>query len=35
LNCNTTHAEFSREGRVNSNGDVTGSYQPLIVNELE
>jgi type IV pilus assembly protein PilA len=35
LNCNATLAQFSREGAINSNGDVTGSYQPLIVNELE
>jgi prepilin-type N-terminal cleavage/methylation domain-containing protein len=35
LNCNKTLAEFSRQGAINSNGDVTGSYQPLIVNELE
>jgi prepilin-type N-terminal cleavage/methylation domain-containing protein len=35
LNCNSTLSEFSRQGGINSNGDVTGSYQPLIVNELE
>jgi prepilin-type N-terminal cleavage/methylation domain-containing protein len=35
LNCNTTLSEFSRQGSINSNGDVTGSYQPLIINELE
>jgi prepilin-type N-terminal cleavage/methylation domain-containing protein len=35
LNCNATRAEFSRLGQINSNGDVTGSYQPLITNELE
>jgi prepilin-type N-terminal cleavage/methylation domain-containing protein len=35
LNCNNTTASFSREGGVNGNGDVTGSYQPLILNELE
>jgi len=35
LNCNATLAEFSRQGAINSNGDVTGSYQPLILNELE
>jgi len=35
LNCNTTLASFTRQGAVNTNGDVTGSYQPLIVNELE
>ena len=35
LNCNGVHSEFSRLGQINSNGDVTGSYQPLIVNELE
>jgi type IV pilus assembly protein PilA len=35
LNCNQTSSSFSRQGSVNSNGDVTGSYQPLIVNELE
>ena len=35
LNCNQVNSEFSRQGAINSNGDVTGSYQPLIVNELE
>jgi prepilin-type N-terminal cleavage/methylation domain-containing protein len=35
LNCNSTMSEFSRQGSIDSNGDVTGSYQPLIVNELE
>jgi type IV pilus assembly protein PilA len=35
LNCNGTDSNFSRQGAINSNGDVTGSYQPLIVNELE
>ena len=35
LDCDGTLAEFSRVGQINSNGDVTGSYQPYIVNELE
>ena len=35
LNCNSVLSEFSRQGKINANGDVTGSYQPLIVNELE
>ncbi len=35
LNCDTVLAQFSRQGGINSNGDVTGSYQPVIVNELE
>jgi prepilin-type N-terminal cleavage/methylation domain len=35
LNCNATLAMFSRQGGINTNGDVTGSYQPLITNELE
>jgi type IV pilus assembly protein PilA len=35
LNCNQVLSEFSRQGAINSNGDVTGSYQPMIVNELE
>jgi type IV pilus assembly protein PilA len=35
LDCDKTLAEFSRLGEINSNGDVTGSYQPYIVNELE
>ena len=35
LNCNKTTSSFSRQGAINTNGDVTGSYQPLIVNELE
>jgi prepilin-type N-terminal cleavage/methylation domain-containing protein len=35
LNCNGTLSTFSRNGSINSNGDVTGSYQPIIANELE
>jgi prepilin-type N-terminal cleavage/methylation domain-containing protein len=35
LNCNGTTSSFSRQGSVNTSGDVTGSYQPLISNELE
>jgi prepilin-type N-terminal cleavage/methylation domain-containing protein len=35
LNCNTVVSEFFRQGSVNNNGDVTGSYQPQINNELE
>jgi prepilin-type N-terminal cleavage/methylation domain-containing protein len=35
LNCNGVLSEFSRTGAINSIGDVTGSYQPLILNELE
>jgi prepilin-type N-terminal cleavage/methylation domain-containing protein len=35
LNCNKALSEFSRMGAINSNGDVTGSYQPYIVSELE
>jgi prepilin-type N-terminal cleavage/methylation domain-containing protein len=35
LNCNSTVSTFERTGKINSNGDVTGSYQPLITNELE
>jgi hypothetical protein len=35
LNCNHTLATFTRTGSINANGDVTGSYQPVIVNELE
>jgi prepilin-type N-terminal cleavage/methylation domain-containing protein len=35
LNCNSTRSSFTRQGMINTNGDVTGSYQPLIVNELE
>jgi prepilin-type N-terminal cleavage/methylation domain-containing protein len=35
LNCNTTLSDFRRSGLINSNGDVTGSYQPTITNELE
>ena len=35
LDCDSTLAQFSRLGQINSNGDVTGSYQPYIVNELE
>jgi len=35
LNCNGTRSTFERTGGINSNGDVTGSYQPIISNELE
>jgi len=35
LDCDNTLAQFSRNGQINTNGDVTGSYQPYIVNELE
>ncbi len=35
LNCNSTLSTFQRMGSINSNGDVTGSYQPVITNELE
>ena len=35
LNCNGTNSTFARTGLINGNGDVTGSYQPLITNELE
>jgi prepilin-type N-terminal cleavage/methylation domain-containing protein len=35
LNCNSVLATFVRTGSINTNGDVTGSYQPVITNELE
>ena len=35
LDCDSTLATFAREGGINSNGDVTGSYQPTVTNELE
>jgi prepilin-type N-terminal cleavage/methylation domain-containing protein len=35
LNCNGVLAEFSREGGINSIGDVSGSRIPSIVSELE
>jgi prepilin-type N-terminal cleavage/methylation domain-containing protein len=35
LNCNAIRSEFIRVGEVNSNGDVTGSFQPFVKNELE
>jgi prepilin-type N-terminal cleavage/methylation domain-containing protein len=35
LNCNNTLATFQRTGAINAAGDVTGSYQPIISNELE
>lgn len=35
LDCDSTLATFERVGGVNTNGDVTGSYQPTVVNELE
>jgi hypothetical protein len=35
LNCNSTLSQFFRSGGISSIGDVTGAYQPTIVNELE
>jgi type IV pilus assembly protein PilA len=35
MNCNGTLARFSRQGSINSLGDVTGSHTPIVVNELE
>ena len=35
LNCNSTFAEFTRQGSINSMGDVTGAHAPVIANELE
>jgi type IV pilus assembly protein PilA len=35
LNCDTVLAEFARNGGINTNGDVTGSYQPVVAHELE
>ncbi len=35
LNCNGTLATFSRQGAVNTGGDVTGSHIPSVVAELE
>lgn len=35
LNCNSTLAKFSRQGSVNSSGDVAGSRVPSVVAELE
>jgi prepilin-type N-terminal cleavage/methylation domain-containing protein len=35
LNCNTVISQFIRNGSINSNGDVSGSYQPQVFNELE
>ena len=35
LNCNTVKAEFFRNGRISSGGDVTGAAQPYVINELE
>jgi prepilin-type N-terminal cleavage/methylation domain-containing protein len=35
LDCDSTLATFIRAGSVNTNGDVTGSFQPNISNELE
>lgn len=35
LNCNSVLAEFSRDGEINTNGDVTGSRMPTIIHELE
>jgi prepilin-type N-terminal cleavage/methylation domain-containing protein len=35
LNCNAIRSEFIRVGQVTSTGDVTGAYQPVVINELE
>jgi prepilin-type N-terminal cleavage/methylation domain-containing protein len=35
LNCNATLSTFQRMGKIDGNGDVTGSYQPVVTNELE
>ena len=35
LDCDSVPGEFSRNGQISSNGDVTGSFQPFVVNELE
>jgi hypothetical protein len=35
LNCNSTLSTFQRMGAIDGNGDVTGSYQPVVTNELE
>ncbi len=35
LNCNQTLASFSRSGGIDSNGNITGSHQAVVVNELE
>ena len=35
LNCNGTKSTFERMGNIDTNGDVTGSYQPVVTNELE
>jgi type II secretory pathway pseudopilin PulG len=34
-NCNGTLAEFFRSGKISPQGDVTGAYLPVFVNELE
>jgi hypothetical protein len=35
LNCNGTLAEFLRLGQISSLGNPGGSYQPIVINELE
>jgi prepilin-type N-terminal cleavage/methylation domain-containing protein len=35
LNCNTTMAEFTRDGYITSTGDVAGQTQAIVKNELE
>ena len=35
LDCDSTLAEFIRQGAVSPTGDPTGSAQPIVVNELE
>ena len=35
LDCDAVYGEFFRNGQISSNGDVTGSFQPSVKNELE
>jgi prepilin-type N-terminal cleavage/methylation domain-containing protein len=35
LDCDEVVGKFARQGGINTNGDVTGSYQPVVTNELE
>jgi prepilin-type N-terminal cleavage/methylation domain-containing protein len=35
LDCDAVVAKFTRRGKMNSNGDVSGAVQPYVENELE
>jgi prepilin-type N-terminal cleavage/methylation domain-containing protein len=35
LNCDTVYSEFTRQGSIDTNGDVQGQVQPMVVHEME